>query len=165
MAMLSCAFVFSSGCATGPNPPRGYTIQVSLDPSLQGKAVLVDLVGVNPASLPRWEASSMTAYWKPGDAMRKDSEPDRVTMDFASGGPLAQTLKQTDPHWKEWLAKGATYVLVLADLPGAHTNKPGDSDDRRLKLPLSSTHWAKGTDTISVRVQQSGIQVTTPTRQ
>src|ERR1043166_1097915 len=169
LLLASCAAVFLSGCSTckpgRPGKPIVYNIEVKLDPSLKGKSPVVDLVGVNPASLPRWEAYSMTSYWKDGDPLRKDSASDRVSFNFVSGESLAQTLSVTNSQWAAWKSKGVGYVLVLADVPGAHTDKPGDSDDRRLKLPLDQCHWASGTKTLTVQVQQSGIQVLTPTRQ
>ena len=160
---LAAAGVFLSGCATTPKPIP-YNIQVNLDQPLKGKSVVVDLVGVNPASLPRWEAYSMSSYWKEGDPMRRDSAADRVSFNFVSADSLSHTLSSKDPQWKAWKAKGVTHVLVLADLPPSHTDKPGDSDDRRLKLPLDAHHWASGSKTLNVLVQQSGIQVLTPIR-
>ncbi len=156
--------ILASGCATCPKL-AAYSIQVNLDPPLKGKSVVVHLVGVNPANLPRWEAYSMASYWNQGDPMRTDSASDRVSFDFVSANSLSQTLTLTEPHWKTWKAKGVSYVLVLADTPPSHTDKPGDADDPRSKLSLDSCQWVKGTKTLTVLVQQSGIQVQTPTRQ
>lgn len=168
LTLTAVVGILLSGCSSckpgKPGPSLAYNIEVKLDQTLKGKSVLVDLVGVNPASLPRWEAYSMSSYWKGGDPMRGDSAPDRVSFNFVSGESLAQTLSVTNAQWRAWKAKGVAYVEVLADLPGGHTDKPADSDDRRLKLPLDECHWVKGTKTLNVLVQQSGIQVLAPTR-
>ena len=168
MVLLGCA-LFISGCSSckpgKPGKPIPYNVEVKLDEALKGKSVLVDLVGVNAAGLPRWEGYSMTSYWKEGDALRRDSASDRVSFNFVSGEAMAQALSVTNSQWAAWRAKGVTHVLVLADLPGGHADKPGDSDDRRLKLPLDRCHWAAKTKTLTVQVQQSGIQVLTPTLQ
>src|SRR5438067_9905766 len=95
LAMAAVVLVLASGCSTcrpgKPGKPIAYNIEVKLDQSLKGKSVLVDLVGVNPASLPRWEAYSMSSYWKEGDALRRDSAPDRISFNFVSGESLSQT--------------------------------------------------------------------------
>lgn len=154
-----------SSCKPGqPGKPRPYNIQVNLDPSLKGKCEVVDLVGVNPASVARWEQYSMSSYWKEGDTLRRDSKPDRVTLSFAAGQPLTQTLNVNNAQWAAWKAKGVNYILVLAELPGRHDDKPANADDRRISLPLDECHWAKGTNTLNVLVQQSGIQLLTPIR-
>src|SRR5260370_41762136 len=79
-ALLAGVAIFSPGCSSckpgGAGPPAKYNIQVSLAPTLKDSSMLVDLVGVNPASLPAWEAYSMTRYWqqsspKPADALDK----------------------------------------------------------------------------------------------
>jgi hypothetical protein len=70
--------VVLAGCATckpgKPGKVGQYAIEVSLDESLKTSSVIVDLIGVNPSSLPRWEAYDMTKYWREGDAMRRDAD-------------------------------------------------------------------------------------------
>src|SRR3954463_16673299 len=86
LTLLACVATLVSGCSTckpgKPGKPLAYNIEVKLDPSLKGKSVLVDLVGVNSASLPRWEAYGMSSYWKEGDALRHDSGSDRISFNF-----------------------------------------------------------------------------------
>src|SRR5260221_12332373 len=64
----------------------------------------VDLVGVNPANLPRWEAYDMGKYWKDGDAMRRDA--DKVVLNFVSGQALSKSLPTTDAQWEKWKGQG-----------------------------------------------------------
>jgi hypothetical protein len=152
------------GCGTTkPGPAGRYTIDAKLDESLRTSSVIVDLVGVNPSSLPRWEAYDMSKYWNEGDSMRRDA--DKKVLNFVSGQALSQSLPATDPLWDKWKGQGVTHVLVLADLPGTQTSRPGNQDPRRQILPLSKSHWPRGTKTLSVLVQRSGIVVLTPTRQ
>jgi hypothetical protein len=161
--MMLLAGVFA-GCATpkpGTGPIGRYAISVSLDDSLKTASVIVDLVGVNPASLPRWEEYPMGDYWKEGDAMRKDA--DKYPMNFVSGQSLTNTMPKTDPLWAKWASKGVTHVLVLADLPGANF-RPGKQDARRLILPLYQSSWEGKPSTLKVLVQRSGIQPLTPMR-
>jgi len=162
------AGIFVSGCSSckpgKPGPIVKYNIQVNLDQSLKDSSMIVDLVGVNPSSLPSWEAYSMTKYWQRGDAKRADAT-DKFTIDFVSGKSLSNTLNSTNALWAKWLARGVTHVVVLANLPGApRADVPGNQDPRRQILPLESCYWAKGTNTINVLVQQSGIEILTPTR-
>jgi hypothetical protein len=169
LVLLAGGTAFVSGCSTckpgEAGKPKVYNIEVRLDDALKGKCQTVDVVGVNPAGLARWQDYSMSAYWKDGDPLRRDSKSERIIFNFDEGKPLTQSLSVTNPQWANWRAKGVAHLLILAELPGHHDDKRSDSDDRRLTLPLGECHWAKGTNTLNVLVQQSGIQVLTPIRQ
>ncbi len=166
LALVAVASLMISGCATckpgRPGPIGQYDIQVNLDQSLKSSSVLVDLVGVNAASLPRWEAYSMSKYWREDDPMRKDA--DKKPLNFVSGQTVAQALAGADAQWAKWRAKGVTHVLVLADLPGAHVDKPGNQDARRQILALDQCAWPDNAKALAVMVQKSGIDVLTPPR-
>jgi hypothetical protein len=163
--MLVLATVLA-GCATckpgKPGPIGKYTIEVSLDESLRTSSVIVDLVGVNPSSLPRWEAYDMGKYWKEGDPTRQDA--DKVVLNFVSGQALSQSMTLADAQWAQWQSKGVTHVLVLADLPGAQTARPGNQDARRQILSLDKCNWPDNTDKLKILVQRSGMVVVTPAR-
>jgi len=166
IALISILAVGFSGCASckpgEPGKPQAYEVKVNLDASLLHSSVVVDLVGVNAVSLPRWENYSMSNYWKAGDAMHNDA--DKVTLSFVSGDSLTNSLSRTDPKWTSWLAKGATHLLVLADLPDAPADKPGAQDARRQILPLGRCAWSNKTKTLTIQVHQSGPEILTPTR-
>jgi hypothetical protein len=155
-----------TGCDTckpgKPGPVGRYAIEVSLDESLKTSSVIVDLIGVNPSSLPRWEAYDMGKYWKEGDAMRRDA--DKTVLNFVSGQELTKTMATTDAQWDKWKSEGVTHVLVLADLPGAPTSRPGNEDARRQILPLDKCTWAAKTTALKVVVKRSGMVVLTPVR-
>ncbi len=163
LVLLAAVVAGCGSCKPGKAGPIGrYSIDVSLDDSLKTASVIVDLVGVNPASMPRWEAYDMGKYWKEGDAMRRDA--DKVTLNFVSGQSLSNAMAKTDAQWDKWAGKGVTQVLVLADLPGAQVSRPGSQDARRLILPLDQCSWADNTTALKVLVQRSGMVVLTPMR-
>jgi hypothetical protein len=163
MVLSAVVFAGCSTCKPGkPGPMGQYAIEVSLDESLKTSSVIVDLVGVNPSSLPRWEAYDMTKYWREGDAMRRDA--DKVVLNFVSGQALAKTMALADPQWEKWKSNGATHVMVLADLPGAQISRPGNQDARRQILTLDQCNWPNKTTTLKVMVQRSGMVVVTPVR-
>jgi hypothetical protein len=164
MSVLAPAAVLfiTSGCGKEkPSKAEPLNVQIELAPSLQGKSVLVDVVGVHEGDIPRWEAYSMTDYWKDGDKMRADA--DKKTYSFSPGQPLAVTLSRSDPAWNTWLVnKGAAYLFVLADLPGTISDKPGTTDPRRGKLCLYTKAWPKGTESIRVTIKESGVEAPIP---
>jgi hypothetical protein len=163
MVLLATVLSGCGSCKPGtPGAPGRYSIDVSLDESLKSSSVLVDLVGVNQSSLPRWEAYDMGKYWKEGDPMRRDA--DKVVLNFVSGQSLSSSLSATDAQWNKWKAEGVTHVLVLADLPGAQVSRPGSQDARRTVLQLDQCAWPSGTKSLKVLVQRSGMVVATPMR-
>ncbi len=163
IVLLATLFAGCDSCKPGkPGKPGQYNIEVTLDTSLKTSSVIVDLVGINPSDLPRWEAYDMAKYWKEADPMRQDA--DRVVLDFVSGKALSQTFPVTDAHWEKWQSQGVRYVLVLAALPGLQTSRPGTEDARRQILPLDKCSWLSGTTGLKVLVQRSGIKVLTASR-
>jgi len=162
-AALALLLTGCQSCKPGkPGPIGKYSIDVALDESLKSASVIVDLVGVNPSSLPRWEGYDMGRYWKEGDSMRRDA--DKVVLNFVSGQALSHSLPVADKQWDKWKSKGVTHVLVLADLPGSNVAKPGAQDARRQILSLDQCNWPDKTTGLKVLVQRSGIVVLTPTR-
>jgi len=150
-----------AGCSSSkPDKPSygKYDITVTLDESLKNSSVIVDVVGVNPSSSPRWEAYDMGKYWKDGDPLRHDA--DKITLNFVSVSTLTNTITAKDPNWKKWKSEGVTDLMVLADLPGPQASRPGNEDARRLILPLDRHKWPSGTYHLTLLVQRSGIQVT-----
>jgi hypothetical protein len=163
VAVVAAFVAGCSSCKPGKTgPPGKYTIEVTLDDSLKQASVPVDVVGVNAASLPRWQSYPMSEYWKPRDSMRTDA--DKVELNFAAGQALTRSVDIKDPKWEQWKKKGVTHVLILAYLPGAHVDKEGAQDSRRQILPLDVCHWPDGTEKLTVLVKRSGIDPITPPR-
>lgn len=148
------------GCASAPKP-RAYNVELTLDPSLAGTSLQVDLVGVNELSdLPKWQNYSVTDYWQPGNAFRRDAQ--KATLAFGRNQPATQTLAFNDPAWANWLKTGAMHLVVVADLPGAVSDQVGNADPRRLILPLDRSAWGKKVDKLQIAVQESGLRLLTP---
>jgi len=148
-----------AGCASGPQP-KAYSIHVTLDDALVGTSVQVDLVGVNTlADLPKWQGYSVTEYWQPQNAFRRDAH--KYSMQFGRETPKSQTLASTDPIWTDWLKTGAMNVVLIADLPGAAADQTGNADPRRLILPLDAAAWGSDVKQIEILVQESGFKLLT----
>jgi uncharacterized protein YceK len=140
-----------SGCGVTILQP-GFTTQVAS--SYQGASIQVDLVGVNNSELAAWNAKPIDDYFAAGDMFR-GSAP-KVTLNFGSDQAGTQTLASSNPIWKQWKSKSATYVMVIADLPG-YTVPMGGVDLRRQVVPLSSDRWTKSPPEISIQVTPTGI--------
>jgi hypothetical protein len=163
LILLVAAFAGCSSCKPGkPGSIGRYTVNVSLDESLKSSSVLVDLVGVNPSGLPRWEAYDMGKYWREGDPMRHDA--DKVVLNFVSGQTLTNSLSVTNATWDRWKSQGVSHVLVLADITVRGESRPGNQDARRQILSLDQCQWPTKTKVLNVLVQRSGIKVLTPAR-
>ncbi|HRE08336.1 MAG TPA: hypothetical protein PKX00_22145 [Opitutaceae bacterium] len=150
------------GCATPPKP-SAYTIEVTLDPALAGTSLQVDVVGANELSdLPKWQTYSVTEYWQPGNAFRRDAR--KATLAFGRGRPDTQSLAVDDPKWAEWLRTGALHLVLIADLPGPVSDQTGNADPRRLILPLDRAAWDRKLQKLQIVVQESGLRLMTPRR-
>jgi hypothetical protein len=164
LALLSAGVIalLLGGCVSTPQP-IAYTVEVSLDPALAGTSLQVDLVGANEISdLPKWQSYSVTEYWQPGNAFRRDAR--KVTLAFGRGLPTTQALSVDNPQWAEWLRTGALHLVLIADLPGPVSDQAGNADPRRLILPLDKRTWDKKAKGLQVVVQESGLRLLTARR-
>jgi hypothetical protein len=164
--ILSVGLMFSScsTCKPGkPGPIGKYNIDVNLDPSLKDASVTVDIVGVTPLTLPRWENYSMKSYWEPQDEMRQGA--DKITFTLGNGNVMNHSIPMTDPKWSAWLSGGVTHIMVLADLPGVIDDKVGSLDARRQELSLDKCSWGDGTTNLIIDVKRSGLEVRSLARQ
>ena len=120
------------------------SITVSLHPGLQGKTVQVNVVGLTQSEYQQWHDYSMSQYWNHDDELRTSAieggyAEARV---FKAANCEPMVIKESDPIWRQqWNGRGAIHVLVLADLPGSHKDKPGNADARRLIFPLEKKWW------------------------
>jgi hypothetical protein len=139
-ATLITLTVFS-GCCIIPPQTKAYNIKLSLDESLKGSTVQVDLIGFNEGNLPRYKTYSVSDYFgDPNDRMRKLSQKKQFV--FGQGQPLEQMMFDTDSLWYTWLNKEkASYLLVLVDLPGIFDDQEAQTDPRRLIIPLKKCAW------------------------
>ena len=161
-ALLAPLVLALGGCQTckpgKPGPVTHFPLQIALAASLEGKSVTVDLVGVNKPGRERWEAYSMTKYWKDGDPFRANAA--KKTFNFTSTSALSTNLPPTDAVWPQWTSQAAAYVFVLVDLPGAHPDQIGSLDARRQLLSLDLCDWPADTKQLKVLITEGGPQVT-----
>ena len=141
---LATAFVMlisSSGCCMIPPRVKAYNIKLSLDESLKGSTIQVDLIGFNEGNLARYKSYSISDYFgDPNDRIRKLSYKKQFI--FGQGQPPEQMMFHSDTLWYTWLdQEKASYLLVLVDLPGVFDDKEAQTDPRRLIIPLDKCAW------------------------
>jgi hypothetical protein len=120
-------------------------------------SIEVDLIGVALLEKPAWEGYSIDKYFTRGDPRRKNA--DRLTQTLQIGQPWVVSMD--DPKWSAWLGRGATELLVIANLPGRF--EPGSADPRRVFVPLNKKAWRpRIKNALDIEVQESVILVLTP---
>jgi hypothetical protein len=134
-------------------------VVVQLDQELTRDAgyiptIQVDIVGVNKGELPQWKAYSMGRYWSPGDSLRAGA--DKYEIRFGQTRAAKQTLERTNPIYDTWLAKTASHLFILADLPDVQDGA-GRVDPRRLVLPLNPKAWKLKNNTIVVTIRAAQL--------
>ena len=128
-------------------------VQIKLDArDDRGKmpSVEVHLIGVkNAGEYRRWRDLSMTEYWTNVQA------DDRVfVMKLGEGLANPQVLRKSQPVWgTKW--RGAKLLFVLSSYPPSR-DLPGDSDVRRLVVPLKWSRWT-GNGPIPILITPSGL--------
>ena len=148
---LGCALVIAAflvGCGTPPATKHAVELVPRTDASVE-----VDLVGATASDLPDWKAYSMNKYWQPGDPMRRDAEKVTLRID----GKETKQFAPNDPIWDKWFARQATYLVVLAHLPGDFQDGP--TDPRRKIVPLAAI---EKNDPLQIEIQERRIMVVTP---
>ncbi|MFB3891074.1 MAG: hypothetical protein ACE15C_03515 [Phycisphaerae bacterium] len=155
------------GCGVGP-----FDVTVTFDPSFRDSAgqvpsVEVHIFAANDTEKEVWNTMSMTNYWKPGSKERESAKDSVYVMKFGQGLPAEQVLKEEDPQWDRWLAKGPRTLFVMAYLPGVLDDRPGSADPRRLVLPMEKLKWkdyiwGRKYQQIKVLVKPGGLVCLTP---
>ena len=162
LAVLLPAVVALAGCGGGDAIGR-YNVLVSVDenyvdehkamPSLE-----VHIRGLNNSELSRWNTTSVSDYFagaRPSDKT--------VVMKFGEDLPKSeQKLDRKDPVWEKWESQGATYLVVLANLPGVRDGEAGGADPRKVVMPLRVGCWESGargkwTSPISISAPPEGV--------
>lgn len=146
-----------------------YDINVAMDPSMRdaaagGRSVTVDILGINEDRQAFWQGKPVGEWFSGTDVDKAALQGDIHTMRFTSenpapGSPL--TLKATDPIWDEkW--KGTTWLVVMANTPGAGTNPA--TDQRKLLLPRRTDMWESGTRKIDITLLPGQLKLNTGRR-
>jgi hypothetical protein len=139
LILLGATATLLVGCK---DSAQSYVLVVECDDAVSKKSVEVDLIGVTPGDKSEWEAYSVTKYWEPDDKKR-GSATDKVSRKFGGADqPRRHVLSLKNPDvkktWSEWMSRGVTEVIVIANLrPGyAIKDEPGNADPRRKNIPL-----------------------------
>lgn len=171
LALLVLAAAALAGCGSckpggPPGDPLAYNLTVAAGESLKGSSVIVDVVGVNPSELPRWQTKSLKDYFGKDDPLRADAL--KATHTFLPGQQAPFVLAKTNAIWKKWLGPGAGVqdLIIIADLPGVYPEgKVGNQDPRRQRIPLCKCYWPSGTKDLKVEVQAGGVKIVTLPRE
>lgn len=148
-----------AGCVSKTVKPRPFEVRLSVDKALAATSLQVDLIGANAlADLPKWTSYSATGYWQPDNPQRRDAS--KLTFQFGRGLPEQVVLDRKDPRWDPWLKAGVTYLVIMADLPGANTDQIGNADARRLIVPLDRKLWKRRAP-LEILIQEGGIKLLT----
>jgi hypothetical protein len=148
---MSCSLIitaFLAGCGTPPATKHAVELVPRTDASVE-----VDFVGATGSDLMDWKAYSMNKYWQPGDPMRRDAEKVTLRID----GKETKQFAPNDPIWDKWFARQATYLVVLAHLPGDFPDGP--TDPRRKIVPLAAI---EKNQPLQIEIQERRIMVVTP---
>jgi hypothetical protein len=151
---LSVFLVLAVNLFSGCSSPKPWNLNIT---KTTPASIQVDLIGVKPEEKPGWEARNLDKYWGPdGALMRRDAQP--LSQTLQKGVPWR--ISVNDSKWQEWLNRGCTEVLVLANLPGSFESGP--ADPRRRFLPLVG--WKTKGKMIEIEVRDTMIQVLTPNK-
>jgi len=130
--------------------PKKFDLRFSIAPALVGGSVQVDIIGASARSyLPSLEAISLSQYWSPNNAVRRDVP--KATLVFGKGSPQEQSFSGTDQKWSSWLTAGAEVLVIMVDSPGSPS---------RLVVPIDEREW-KNVTTLEFLIQESGIRLVT----
>ena len=154
---LTTAFVaVGLSLLTGCSSPHLDTVNLQGSASVAAASVQVDVIGLN-AGNQTLKALPVPQYWRGANAQYK---ADAKSFRFGPNSPQTYTIAAGDPIWKHWSDAGVTEVMVIADLPGVFSDLPGDADQRRKVIPVTS----KGSKTTSatIVVDKTGLVRSTP---
>jgi len=160
LALLSIAMLLmGASCSPKSARPSKFDLRFSVDAVLSGASIQVDVMGANTITdLPRLESYSVSEYWKPGNALRRDSA--KAVLKFGPGLEAVQTLSSADPMWNTWLRTGAGVLVIFVDLPGTQSDRPGLADPRRLIVSIDQNEWGR-VRTLEFVIQESGVRLIT----
>lgn len=149
------------GCDSGG--PGKYDVNVALDQSVTGGVVVpsiaVNIIAAGGPEAQRLSGMSMTKYWQPDSAERKELAAKTKEFNFGPGKTGEQRLLKNDPIWDMW--KGADTLFVFANLPGGHTDAGGNMDNRRVELTLEKKRWESG-QVLQILVARGKVSCLTP---
>lgn len=155
-----------AGLLVGCGGPRlgHYDVVVTPDASLreggQLPPVKVDVVGVKPADLNRWQQYPVDNYFSGSDSLRHDFAPFARQLSFDANSDQPQTISMKDPIWDEWAKAGVMKVFVLATARSMQAGG-GGVDARKIEVPMTTDRFDDRTK-IDIFIRKSGVDVATP---
>lgn len=162
VAVVACLMLVAGGC--GGKGLKMADIVVTPDNSLRDSGgrlpqVEVSLVGVGASDTSQWSGYKVDDFFSGSDRMRNDARGYTKTLTFSNDRPGAQTIKSSDPIFKEWKKRGVTGLVIFANSRNLMAASAG-ADARRKEIPLTTDRWK--TDRIDIVIKSSGIDVPTP---
>ena len=155
LLLLAALALLPIGCGTPKPKPRAWNVSISKQTPA---SIEVDLIGITEMERPAWEGYDIDKYWKSGDLRRANA--DKLSVNLPTGTPW--TVSREDPKWQNWMRRGATELLLIANLPGHFA--PGSSDPRRVFIPLDKNAWKAKDKTLQIDVQDDSVRMMTPPR-
>ncbi len=159
LVLLAAALL--PGC--GSLHPR--EVVVALDDSLSRSAsrptIQVDLVGLNNSERKAWDEMPLSAYWLPESTIRAGVRDRAVRVRFSPERSQPFVISVDSDVWKTWQRAGATWLYVVANLPGGVEDKRGADDPRRLAISLSSKEWAPDAP-LQIEIRRDAVVFLTP---
>jgi len=140
-----------------------YDVNITLSQSMTDSTGMLPSVEVHILALDAvrgkiLQGLSMSDYWNPN---RPKDNYVKHTMHFGEGHPHSRILRRSDVIWDEWDRAGASWLFILADLPGIYEDKEHFQDPRRMILPLDPREW-RGLKGIDIMIEPGGIYNLTP---
>ena len=146
MLMNHCSLIALAAAASLSACASVKTIQIAADSSMSAASIEVDVAKDSP----ELRAVSVSQYFAPGNPLRNAAHP--YTARFGAGQSSV----------REFPATGlGSRAIIIAQLPGGHSDVPGDADSRRKILPLSGKmpDGRKLTPIMRVNVSQGGLTI------
>ena len=142
-------------------------IAVDLDDSLARTSlhptVQVDVVGLTDSERKQWDDMSLSSYWMPGSERRASATARTIRIRFGAENTDPVRIPADADVWDAWRKHGATWLYVVANLPGGMNDKPGAEDPRRLAISLTSKEWADDAP-LEIEVRRDAVVFVAPRR-
>ena len=158
-AMMFGLLFTAVGCCSGT---ARFNVHVALADSFKDSrsgypTVEVHVVGANSTQYARLWKMSVNQYWQQGG----NASSDKKVMSL-NAGHTSDTLQATDPIWATWEGMGAQHLFVIANWPRPWPDKEGDSDERRVVIPLDNCRWKGRGKQIEIQIDPSAVNLKTP---
>ena len=151
-------------------------VEIVISPEYQSAMIQIDFVRVQRSEMPVWMGMNIDDYFSPGSQFRNFAKQrgDVYTVYYnVPQKAFKGKIPSDDPVWENFeYERGSEQefdVMILADLPGAHSGSP--IDVRRKVIPLQKNSWSisflnkvlgKGLEQLVISITSSGILLDPP---